>query len=193
MGLDAIALVVACLTTDGVVWFRSIEAIVWTRLMIGKLSALLEYVLTGNFTVRGAGVSLGGIRVICERLTGTHPVEGATLIDFSAVVDVGGGIDFLIKTTFDLVRFGWPFVVGIFTALTTLFKPGTGRNVGFGVMDTDGADLSTTFCEFIRCTLIKPPFGALICCVGSFGFCMSGFGNSLGSFAYGKDNRLAII
>lgn len=46
----------------------------------------------------------------------------------------------------------------------------------------------------MRCTLINPPFGLLICVVDTF-FTMFGFGISLGSdcLEYGNDNRLAII
>lgn len=162
MELDTIVLLVHCLTADGVVCFWPIEA---TRLMIGKLSEFFEYVLSGNFSPCGAGVSIGGIRA---RLTGTHSgivavlvvVGNLTFIDFNALID-DAGIDLLSTTTFGLVGFGWPFVVAIFAALITLFKPGTGRSVGFGVADTE-ADVRTTFFELMRCTLIKPPFGAFI-------------------------------
>lgn len=90
---------------------------------------------------------------------------------------------------------GCPFVITTFGGLSSLFSPGTGRSVGFGVTDAgvdDGdADESTIFCVPIRCTLIKP-FGPLICVDGGR-LIIFGFGSSFGSLAYGKDNRLVAI
>lgn len=51
-----------------------------------------EYVLTGSFAPRGAGVSDGGIRLI--GFTGTHPAGTAdeSLIGFKVVVVDGDGV-----------------------------------------------------------------------------------------------------
>lgn len=76
--------------------------------MIGKSEKLFfEYVLIGSLTVRGAGVSVGGIRVVCACFIGVQAVGEEILIDFSAlnVVDGGGRIDFLIITIFFFVTF----------------------------------------------------------------------------------------
>lgn len=198
MGLGAIVLFVH-LINDCVVrlkWFRSPIECTW--LIIGKPSLVLAYVLSGSFIARGAGVSVGGMRAIFADWTGTHPVSVATFNGFNVLVvdncGFAGRIVFLINTIFCFGMLCWPFVVTTFVGLSSLFSPGTGRSVDFGVADAglDGdAVESTIFCEPIRCTLIKP-FGPWIC-VDDTRLTIFGFGSSLGSFAYGKDNRLAAI
>lgn len=89
----------------------------------------------------------------------------------------GGGIDRLTTVAFGLAAFA---------IVTTLFNAGNGRIVPCFIA-ADEVEVSTTFCELIRCTLIVP-FGPLIC-VGFARF--AGFGKSVGNLENGNDNRLA--
>lgn len=192
-GLDAFVLLVHL--TICVMRFRLFcSPIECTWLMTGRPSLVLEYVLSGSFIPRGAGVSVGGIRASFAGWTGTHPVSVATLNAFNVLVvescGFAGRIDFLINTIFCLGLLCCPFVATTFVGLSSLFSPGTGRKVGLAVTDGD-AEESTMFCELIRCTLIKP-FGPLICADGTR-LTIFGLGISLGSRAYGKDNRLVAI